>query len=169
MEILFVIAIIGLLSIFLVPKLTMVVSDSKEQGVLLDYHCVGVLINGYQLRSNRLPNISTINSQCPTEYSFSIRDARILSENGHDYLTVIGESSLNSSLGTPTSLYYVIDATGLKPSGYIYIEEGVDINNNGADDGVSIDNIMNFDESKIISIIVANTKSSSTATIYVNK
>ena len=77
-EVVITMAIIGLLSVLLVPKLSNVVTKAKDSGVLTDFRSIQSNMDYYKVVNRTLPNVAEFNHLFDRDYEFKIVKAIIV-------------------------------------------------------------------------------------------
>lgn len=77
-EVVMTMAIISLLAVLLVPKLSSVMSKAKDSGVITDFRSIQSNLDYYKVTNRALPNINEFNNLFDRDYEFSIVKALIV-------------------------------------------------------------------------------------------
>jgi len=116
-ELVIVIAIIGVLAIVTVPKLRSIVDKANDKGVVVQFHGMSTNLLYFQQTKNRLPNLTEINETFKGDYDFVITKAIVKMETGQKWIGLRAESSQNSAYRKPYGVNFMMTYSGPKVDG----------------------------------------------------
>lgn len=111
-EIVVVIAIIGVLAVALVPKISNFSDSAKDKGIVVEFESIKKNLDFYKITNKKLPNVSEFNTLLEGDYEFEIKSALIkededLSDNIKN-LAIRTESTEMSIYNEPIGSTFVI-------------------------------------------------------------
>lgn len=152
-ELMIVMAIIALLSVVLIPKMSFAPNKAKESGVITDFHSFEIALESFKTAQNRLPNLKEFQDTLKKDFQFSLTQAIVRIEEEIKFITIRMETLENSPFNCPYGVTFIAPYAGTEADGYEF---------NLTEDKEVLENIVNID-----SIIVDCVNSNANPIIYV--